>query len=215
MASDIDICNAALGHIGNDNQISSINPPDGSTEAGYCKRFFPFARKELLESFNWAFATTRQQLTPVDNPSSQWQFAYAVPSNCLKPIRVLRATMLPIFLLEYSRVTGDFLSQSNESASAPFQVENGVIFTHEPQAVLIYLRDVSDPTKFTPTFTATLGYLLASYLAGPILRGSEGAGSAQKYRDLAMAIGGTAAMHSANASLEEHNPVAAHIQARQ
>lgn len=215
MASDVDICNAALGHIGNDNQISSISPPDGSTEAGYCKRFFAFARKELLESFNWAFATTRQQLTPVDNISNQWSFAYAKPSNCLKPIRVLRATMLPIFLLEYSRVTGDFLSQANESDSAPYYLEGDVIYTHEPQAVLVYLRDVTDSTKFTPTFTSTLGYLLASYLAGPILRGSEGASTAQKYRDLAMSVGGAAAAHSANASREEHNPVAAHLQARQ
>ena len=39
MASDVDICNMALSHLGARAQISAIVPPDGSVEAGYCARF--------------------------------------------------------------------------------------------------------------------------------------------------------------------------------
>jgi hypothetical protein len=56
-----------------------------------------------------------------------------------------------------------------------------VLYTNVETAVLRYIADVDDTTKFSPSFTACLARLLASYLAGPIIKGETGAnvGAAQ------------------------------------
>ena len=33
MASDVDVCNLALSHIGDTANVASINPPDGSVQS--------------------------------------------------------------------------------------------------------------------------------------------------------------------------------------
>lgn len=214
MASIIDICNTGLAHVGDDNVISSIDPPDGSTQAGYCKRFYPIARKEMIERFVWPFACKRQALPTVTNPSQVWGFAYGMPSDCIRPVRVLSAQAATSLLWELSNGRISHLSLFDERASAPYEVEDNVLLTHEPDAVLLYLRDVVDTTRFTPLFVSGLGFLLASYLAGPIVRGSEGAKSAQSYRALALAQGDAAMTMAARASHERHEYVASHLAAR-
>jgi hypothetical protein len=62
VASEVDICNLALGHIGDSATVSSINPPEGSAQAEHCSRFYPIARDSLLEMHNWGFATKRTNL---------------------------------------------------------------------------------------------------------------------------------------------------------
>jgi hypothetical protein len=214
MASAVDICNTALAHLGNDNTISAIDPPDGSTEAGYCKRFYPIARKELIERFVWPFACTRRTLASVGNPSTVWAFAYQLPSDCLRPVRVLSAQTANALLFELSHGHTPFEAIFDESKSAPYEVEDGVLLTHEPEAVLLYLRDVVDTTRYTPMFVSALGYLLASYLAGPIVRGADGARAAQNYRQLALAQGDSAMTSAARSSHERHSHVPAHLAAR-
>lgn len=214
MASAVDICNTALAHIGNDNVISSIDPADGSTEAGYCKRFYPIARKELIERFAWTFARKRQTLAAVANPSKVWAYAYQVPSDCMKPVRVLTGSLANslMFALADGQISASAVF--NEDASAFFEIEDGVLLTNEPEAVLLYLRDMVNPTSYTPMFVSALGYLLASYLAGPLVRGPSGAKSAQSYRQLAMAQGDGAMTSNARASHETQAHTPSHLAAR-
>lgn len=214
MASAVDICNTALAHLGNDNTISAIDPPDGSTEAGYCKRFFPIARKELIERFVWPFAVKRQALAQVSNPSEVWAFAYQVPSDCLRPVRVLTPQLARSLMWDLANGRISSADLLNESDSATFEVENGVLLTNVEDAVLLYLRDVVDTTRYTPTFVSALGYLLASYLAGPMVRGADGAKAAQNYRQLAIAQGGEAAALAARGSHERVDHVPSHLGAR-
>lgn len=214
MASAIDVCNTALAHLGSDVLISSIDPPDGSTEAGYCKRFYPIARKEMIEQFTWPFATKRATLAQVTNPSKVWYYAYALPSDCLRPVRVLSMAQERWFSLEAERTGLPITSLFDDNKSALFEVEDGVLLTNEPQAVLLYLRDVVDTTRFTPTFVSALSYLLASYLSGPLVRGAEGARAAQNYRQLALQVGGSAAAFAARSSHETGDFVASHLAVR-
>ena len=44
MASDVDVCNLALAHLGDEATVASISPPEGSAQAGHCARFYPMAR---------------------------------------------------------------------------------------------------------------------------------------------------------------------------
>jgi hypothetical protein len=62
----------------------------------------------------------------------------------------------------------------------PYSVEqdgdgNQIILTNVCGAVARYTIQVDDPTKFSPLFVLALSYLLASMLAGPIIKGEEGA----------------------------------------
>lgn len=215
MVSEVDICNTALSHLGSDAQISSISPPDGSREAGYCKRFYPLARKEMIEMHNWSFALKRQTLAEVTNPSEAWLFAYALPADCLKPVRVLTvgSTYRTVFEMPES-YPAMLYGYFDDSLSANYTVEDGVLYTNEPEAVLLYKRDVVDTSRFSPMFSNALSYLLASYLSGPIIRGSEGASTAQRFRELSNVIGARAASSDSNAQNSTAGHVADHLASR-
>jgi hypothetical protein len=49
-----------------------------------------------------------------------------------------------------------------------------VIYTNQITAVLKYTAFVTDTTKFTPLFVEALSRLLASFLAGPVVKGDAG-----------------------------------------
>lgn len=202
MASDVQLCNMALSHIGADARVSSISPPDGSVEAGHCATFYDVARTEMLEPGNWAFSLKRAALAQVVNPSTVWAYAYTKPADCLRPLRILRPSIaVTVF-------TQDLVVEphTDDRDSAPYDIEGGVILTNEPDAVLVYVRDVTDSTKFPASFTSALSYLLASYLAGPILKGNDGMRVGDAMRQRAMSIADVSAAASANASSAESLP---------
>jgi hypothetical protein len=222
MASEVDICNIGLSHIGAEAQVASISPPDGSVEAGLCARFYPIARKELLEDQQWAFAKRRVVLSEVDNPSEVWAYAYAAPSGIIKALRVLRLKYINDASLLWpagSYLTYNFDWQAvdelfTERGSALFEIEDGVLLTNEPEATLLYTVDVTDTTKFSAKFSAALGMLMAGYLAGPIIKGADGASIGTKWRQAAYNMSASAAASNANSSNEVATHVAEHIRAR-
>jgi hypothetical protein len=198
MASIIQICNMALSHIGAGPLISSIDPPDGSVEAGYCATFYDLARTELLEPGNWAFSLKRAQLAELTNASEAWTYAYALPSDCLRALRVLSPTIgVTVF-------TQDEVSlQPDDRYGAQFDIEAQILYSNQTEATLLYARDVTDSARFTASFTSALSYLLASYLAGPIVKGNEGARLGDSLRQRAMAIADLSMAAAANASSNE------------
>ena len=221
MASAVDIANIALSHLGARAQVSAIDPPDGSVEAGYCARFYPIARREVLEAGNFSFAKKRVQLAEVDNDSDVWAYAYARPSDCIRPLRVLQMRWVSGASLALS-YPGDIQYADwewvdavfTERGSALFEVEGDVIRTNEPEAVLLYKRDVTDTSKLSPLATSAIGMVLAGYLAGPIIKGLDGARVGAQWREQGMAMMRMAAASDANGAEEraEHTPQ--HILAR-
>ncbi len=218
MASVVDICNLALSHVGNDNMIASISPPDGSREAGYCARFYPLARKELLEPGGWSFAISRQLLAEVTNESTTWTYAYALPADCIRPLRVLPLQLLEdsawLNVTDYNDLRWLQASLPDERGSSEYEIQKGVIFTNEPEAVLIYISDVTDTSRFTPAFTAALGYLLASYIAGPMIRGSEGVKASVDLRGAAYQTAERAASLDGSSKHETSPHIPLHIRNR-
>lgn len=221
MASVTDICNIALSHLGARAQITSISPPDGSAEAGYCARFYPIARREVIEAVNWSFAKTRVALAAVANNSTIWDYAYALPSDCVKPLRVLELQYVTQAGLLWP--VGSYVSDYDwrkyddvftERGSANFDIEDGVLRTNEPDAVLLYKRDVLDTNKFTPLMTSAVGMVLAGYLAGPIIKGLDGARVGQQWRQMGFDSLLRAAASDANSGVEGNDHVPAHIAAR-
>jgi hypothetical protein len=190
----------ALSHIGSDARVTSISPPDGSVEAGHCATFYDLARTELLEPGSWAFSLKRISLAEVTNESDAWAYAYAKPSDCLRPLRIPRPKIgLTVFALEDQHLEPHI----DDRDSAQFDIEGDVIFTNHPDAVLVYVRDVTDSTKFPASFTAALSFNLAGFLAGPIVKGNEGAKLGDAMRQRAMSAAELSATASANASSAE------------
>lgn len=167
MPGIIDICNLALAHLGDEAEVIEINPPDGTSQAAQCGRFYPLCRDQLLEMHPWTFASVRISLALVAaGAPSEWLYAYALPAKCLKPRAIYRPEAT-----EDERGE-DFIVESDADG-------NAVLYTNVEEAVLRYTRLVEDPTRFTPGFAAALARLMASDLAGPIIKGTTGMQVAQ------------------------------------
>ena len=155
MASAVDICNLALGHIGNKAEITAIVPPDGSAEAAQCGKFYPIARDECLSEFDWGFAKRRQLLAQIsgDAPSG-WEYWYTVPN----PYLVARQMVVE----KYDNPV-QYTTESHETHGT-------IILANTDKAELWYTAIITDPTKYPPLFIHALSWLLASYLALPLTR---------------------------------------------
>lgn len=162
MASDVDLCNLALAHLGDEAEVIAINPPDGTAQAAQCGRFYPLARDALLEMHPWTFATTRVSLASlVDVSLPEWAYAYPLPAKCLKPLAVLPPDVVD------DTATYEYIIESNDAGTR-------ILYTNVESATLRYIQRIEDVTKFPHSFATALARLLASYLAGPIIKGTTG-----------------------------------------
>jgi hypothetical protein len=166
MATEVDIANLALAHLGDSATVASLDPPEGSAQAEHCAIFYPIARNTLLEVHNWKFSIRRITLAALSVPSYEWAFAYAAPSDAIRMLSVLPA------------------NGSAADDSQPYDTESsdtgaGLILTDQDGATLRYTALVTDTSKFPPLFIDALAWLLASHLAGPILKGDAGKAEAK------------------------------------
>lgn len=183
------ICNLALSHIGEFTITSLDTSVDTSRQAALCALYYPKARDMLLaERTQWTFAMRRVALVRVPDvlvPES-WEFGYWVPPEAQTPFTVLppdapgdySVANSPIGVPRWetelpSPVVGQYVPEdySIESDAAGHRI----LFTHVEDAVLRYVHKTVDARRFSDLFTMALSYRLASFLAGPIIKGREGA----------------------------------------
>ena len=222
MPSVVDICNIALGNIGATANVVSIAPANGA-EAIHCARYWPIARRLALTARQWTWNKTRAALAPAPaNPSDIWTYAYALPSTCIKPLRVLQLAYVNSVLMWpplsgplNDPLTADEFRMWDERGSSLFEIEDQVLLTHEPDAVLLFQRDITDTTVFSDAFVDYVAWLMSGYLAGPIIKGIDGANAAAKLRSevipRALAL---AAAQDANSTHERNDHVPAHLRGR-
>jgi hypothetical protein len=198
--SDVDICNMALGFIGDTATITNIKPPDQSAQAQLCSKFYPMALRSTLEMHNWAFATRRSECTPVgvepghdddhdhdhDHDASvcdcaEWEYFYQLPRHFLKAIAVLPNEATNDY--EHSQ---DFTVQL-DSTGVPR------LYTDTEDAVMLYTEYVAETHLFPPMFQMAVAWHLASMLAGPILKGEVGSAESKRCLQMMMMYVGKAA----------------------
>lgn len=194
MASAIDICNLALGHLGDTATVSSINPPEGSAQAEHCARFYPIARDSLLEMHAWNFAMRRVALARVACLWPEWDYAYALPSDVNNILSVLPADaqddystrIVPSDNHPYMFAPVVAAGQYTPQAYSVESQANGspILYTDQADAVLRYTSFITDTTKFSPLFVMALSWHLASMLAGPIIKGDQGAAEAKRCQQM-------------------------------
>jgi len=195
MASVVDISNLALARLGDSATVASIDPPEGSIQAEQCARFYPIARDSLLEAHEWKFATRRAVLAQLAVESFDWQFAYAEPAGAIKLLAVIPHTA------GRDAKTSQYIAEGAEDGTP-------LILTDLEDATVRYIARVTDTTKFSPLFVDALAWLLASYLAGPVLKGDTGAAAAKSCYQMARTVLSQATVSDANQQhvQPEHNP---------
>lgn len=184
MATVVDICNLALARLGDEAGVQSIDPPDGSPQAAQCAAFYPMARDTLLTLSSWTFATVRARLSPLAFDADLypgWSAVYALPNACLQLRKVLAAGTV----------------DDGTAQGEPFRVETRddgavVVLSRVELAVGVYVARVEDTARFSPLFVDALAWLLASHLAGPIVKGDAGRAASRACGDAFRSVMGAA-----------------------
>lgn len=192
MASEVDIANLALSHLGDTATVASLYPPEGSTQAELAARFYPIARDSLLELHTWSFAMRREELALLTNVSEQWRYTYAMPNNVAQIVSIIPKEARDDYSVHVDPLTAfgfpyniDSMAVATAYVPQAYDIETlsdgtRVIRTNQEQAMARFVSLITDTTKFSPLFTIALSWHLASMLAGPILKGDVGAAEAQR-----------------------------------
>lgn len=171
----VDVCNTALAHLGETANVSSVFPSDGSAQATLCNRFYNVAVEELLTLHPWSFATKRQSLTEdaTNDLDQSWGFSYQVPGDVGRVLQVIPPD------------TQDNVVDATTRKQPSHTLEQDAggdlrLYSNIEDAVLRYTTYVYDANKFPSLFVSALSWLLASKLAGPLIKGDVGAAEAKR-----------------------------------
>lgn len=158
MASEVEICNQALSHIGSGKPIAILT--ERSEEAEVCRTFYAGTRDIVLRDFPWPFASRIVALGLVaTDPNDDWGYSYRYPTDCLHDIKIMGAGR--------NIGAGDRIEYEIGSDST-----GGLVYADQADAELKYTARITDPNRFTPDFAEALGYLMAVKI-GPRLTGGD------------------------------------------
>lgn len=150
--SETSICNMALSHVGQGEEIANLTT-EKSAAASACRRFFDIARDVVLTDFQWPFARSFQTLSLIEeNPNDEWGYSYRYPTDCLFIRRILSGNR-----------------QDSETTRIPFIIgsdDSGrLIYTDQDSAEIEFTKKITDTNKFPHSFQMALSYRLAMYIA--------------------------------------------------
>ena len=160
MATEVDICNLALAHLGDDATIASLNPPEVSAQAEKAARFYPIARNSLLEMHTWNFASKRGNIALTTNTLDQWDYAYVAPADMMSPVAIISPTAQNDYATRMSAgdtpggITSNYAPTIVAGQYSPqqFAIEGNLIYTNQENAMLRYQAFITDPSLFSPLF---------------------------------------------------------------
>lgn len=149
-ASEIEICNLALGHL----RQGSITSFDEASPAGkQCRLFYRQAIDTALRGMDWSFA--RAFVPGVLIPGASipgFSFGYVYPTDCLAVREIARANRL--------------------DEPVPYQIAryggDRAIFTNIPSAVFLTTTSAIEAADYDVGFTEAASYFLAMHLAMPL-----------------------------------------------
>jgi hypothetical protein len=195
MASEIEICNIALGRIKVSRQIAALD--EGSVEADQCARFYANARDNVLVDFAWGFANRYVALGLVaEDPSPEWAFAYRYPTDCLRARYLVTGTRPPQPPIAFELGNDD---------------SGLLLYTNQPEALLKYTVRITNTELFSPDFADLVAWRLAPDLAIPLGRDKTTRAEAlQAYQDQLVA----AQVKAANEEQLDEAPEAESIRGR-
>jgi len=209
MASEVQICNLALSHVGG-YRIQSLS--ESTKEARECNLLYPYARDAALADHDWGFARKRLTLALLSVTYTGWDYAYQYPIDCLRFRKILDVT---------GAYTGTTYVSEDESykqvGKVKFEIASNsdlnskVILTDKKDAEGVYTAKVTDTNMFDLLFVDALSWRLAADLSQP-LKGKPQLQQALMKQYLALI--GQAKAKDANESEEKPNNVNEILRAR-
>ncbi|HID9280214.1 TPA: hypothetical protein ACXIZC_002790 [Serratia marcescens] len=184
MASVIQICNVALGRLGNSRVIASLT--EKSKEAAACNLFYEDCRDAVLADFPWRFATKRVALADLGIEQPDWQYSYRYPVDCMRIVAIVSPDGQR-FVMPDQRV--------------PYEVGSDVdgtgrlIVTNLPKAWLRYVSKVTDPNMFDAEFRDALAWRLAAEIAMQITGDANMGNRAEQKYQLTISSAATLSMN--------------------
>jgi hypothetical protein len=141
MASKVGICNLALTRIGKE-LISDVTADTAAAIA--CNAVYEYVLDALLSQTAWNFATRSAALAEVTDEYTNYDYAYAYPTDCLWAMEIVN---------DVSEDPIEFEVVSNSTGT-------------QRQAELRYVSRVSNPNLYSASFIMALSAKLAIELAG-------------------------------------------------
>jgi len=144
MASVVDMCNSALNLLGA-STISALT--DDSKNARLCNQRYESVRNRVFRSHAWNCLHKRVQLAQNSTaPVVEYSNAYALPSDCLRVLKVHNGT-----------------TDSIKSA-IDYKLEGKNVVTDEGTIFLIYIALVTDPNEYDSYLQESISHQLAADL---------------------------------------------------
>lgn len=138
------IAKLALSHLKGEN-ITSVSPADaGSKEARIMALWMGAARQYALQQHPWDFARKRVEIAADGtDPAFEYDKRYELPADFLRLVRV---------------------GENWYDPDGDYQPENGFLLSNEPAPLkVVYIYDLQDVSKMSPTFKIYLSYVLAAF----------------------------------------------------
>jgi len=158
MASVVDMCNSALNLLGA-STISALT--DDSKNARLCNQRYEPVRNRVFRSHAWNCLHKRVQLAQNSTaPVIEYTYAYALPSDCLRVLKVHNGTTDSI------------------ASSIDYKLEGKNIVTDEGTIYLIYIALDTDPNNYDTYLQESISHQLAADLAYAV---TNNATLAEKY----------------------------------
>lgn len=162
MPTSTDIVNVALRRIGA-TRIASLST-DGTKEAIAARDLYDEARRELLASHAWNFATKRQRLQSsvvadiADTPAAGYAYAYVLPEEALRLVSVH--------------------ASESDDVEVPYKLEfqedsDRVILCDATEIYIKYIFDLEDANVMGAVFRDALAWRLARDLAAALAKSAS------------------------------------------
>ena len=142
MASTVDICNSALNLLGA-STISALT--DDSKNARLCNQRYEPIRNRVFRSHAWNCLHKRVQLAQNSTaPVVEYSYAYALPSDCLRVLKIHNGTTDSI------------------ASSMDYKLEGRNIVTDEGTIYAIYIALITDPNEYDVYLQESISHQLAA-----------------------------------------------------
>lgn len=178
MASELDICNMALRELPT-RVISSLNPLyDQSLSAQECAMQYPLIVQEFMEEFECDFSIERVALAVTDNDrAAEWAYAYALPTNMAKPLRVLPdlsgSGVVPSGATTWLSYFGAFpwpRGNTSDRYAMSYIIAGDKLYTDTQNAWIEFHRSDINASQFSPSLVRAIAAELAARLCPALVK---------------------------------------------
>jgi len=164
--SDTEIGNLALSRVGNKRQISSLT--EGTTEADLVNLHYARTRNSVLRMHPWNFAIRRVALAQISTtPAFEFDYYYALPSDCLKVIRTSWEAdgSFGTAIYGFPGLVGGYQTQVPYRIESVSGVAGRVLACNESTVYIEYIAEITDVSLFDELFVDILAQRLAAEIA--------------------------------------------------